>query len=129
VVGEAVEFEGRKVYLNDNLDLGHPQTIDTKYVHPKIQERLAAGQTNLDLMKQGKAPIGSDGRPINLHHVIGEEPGPMIEIESSLHEKFTGPLHAIIEDGRSFRQNAASERAYEAFRARYWKWRASRVAP
>ena len=35
-------------------------------------------------MLKGRAPIGNDGKPINLHHIIGEEPGAMLEIQQVL---------------------------------------------
>lgn len=74
-------------------------------------------------MRKGYAPIGKDGRPINLHHVLGDEPGPMAEILGSTHQKYSKQLHGLIEDGKSFRNTTGLESQYNAFRGRYWKWR------
>ena len=74
-------------------------------------------------MREGYAPIGKDGRPINLHHLLGDEPGPMTEILGSTHQKYQRQLHGLIEDGNSFRNTPGLESQYNAFRERYWKWR------
>ncbi len=78
-------------------------------------------------MREGYAPIGKDGRPINLHHVLGEEPGPMAELLDTTHKEFAKPLHGLIESGRSFRNNPSKVYHYEQFRERYWKWRAEQL--
>ncbi len=118
---------GRKVYKYADMTAFHldkPQKVDPKYVHPVVQAKINSGATNLELMKQGYAPIGLDGRPINLHHVIGQEPGPMVELSGSIHSKYHKPLHGLIEDGNSFRNDPKKEAQYERFRKKYWKERA-----
>ncbi|MDI3412499.1 HNH/ENDO VII family nuclease [Bacillus sonorensis] len=55
--------------------------------------------TNLELMKSGKAPIGEDGKPINLHHLIQKEPGTMLEILHTTHKKYHKVLHQLVEKG------------------------------
>ena len=120
----AQSFEGRRVFTQD-IDIGEPSFVDPKFVGKAIRERIKAGASNLDLMRGGKAPIGPDGRAMNLHHIIGDEPGPMVELEGSVHSRYQGPLHGIIEDGQSFRKVLGLEDAYDQFRGRYWKWRAS----
>ena len=80
-------------------------------------------------MSNGYAPIGTDGKQINLHHVIGEEPGPMIELLDSTHKRYYKPLHGLIEEGNSFRNNRLLKRQYEKFRRNYWKERAKSFKP
>ncbi len=117
-------FEGRRIYrAADDFDLGVPTNVDPKYVHKSIRQKIENGWTNADLMRNGNAPIGRDGRPINLHHVLGDEPGPMLEILGSTHKRHHGPLHGLIEDGNSFRNVPGLESQYNSFRGRYWKWR------
>ncbi len=41
--------------------------------------------TNLERMQAGRPPIGSDGNPIQLHHVLQKEVGPMVEIQETTH--------------------------------------------
>lgn len=75
-------------------------------------------------MKLGYAPFGYDGKQVNLHHVIGKEPGPMAELAGSVHKKYHKPLHAIVERGKSFRKNSKLSRQYDDFREKYWMERA-----
>ncbi|WP_438356870.1 HNH/ENDO VII family nuclease [Grimontia celer] len=49
----------------------------------------------------------------------------MVEIVSSTHKKYHKPLHGLIEDGNSFRNNTSLQYQYEKFRKEYWKLRAN----
>lgn len=44
-------------------------------------------------MEQGKAPIGTDGEPVNLHHLTGTEPGSIAEVGGAFHSEKTKTLH------------------------------------
>ncbi|PRR94561.1 ribonuclease YeeF family protein [Bacillus atrophaeus] len=90
-----------------------------------INQKDRKGRTNLELMKDGKAPLAKDGTKINLHHLIQEEPGPMLEIPNSLHTKYSEVIHKLKTNGESFRNDPELNVQYEYFRARYWKWRAT----
>ena len=100
----------RRVYQIKNLDINR---ID-----------LESGKTNLQLMKKGRSPFANDGSIVNLHHLIQEEPGTMLEIPESLHKKYSKMLHGLKENGESFRNDPVLKAQYENFRIRYWKWRA-----
>ncbi len=68
----ATEVLGRKVYQNStDFVTGTPDYV-VPSVHPSIRAKVEAGATNLDLMKSGNAPIGIDGKQINLHHILGQ---------------------------------------------------------
>jgi uncharacterized protein RhaS with RHS repeats len=121
------EVLGRKVYQNTtDFVTGTPDFVDPS-VHPSIKAKIDAGATNLDLMKAGNAPIGVDGKPINLHHVLGQEPGAMVEIKQSTHQRYHKQLHGLIENGRSFRNNPDLAKSYKNFRTNYWKERAKQI--
>ena len=114
-------FDGRVVYkLKEGIDPGKPSIID-RSVHPEIRERLLGGATNLDLMKKGNAPIGLDGKQVNLHHLFGQEPGPMAELSATDHQVNHKVLHDFIE--KSFRKDTSLENQYDRFRKLYWKER------
>ncbi|USQ52028.1 T7SS effector LXG polymorphic toxin [Bacillus velezensis] len=89
-----------------------------------LNQKNRKGLTNLQLMKNGNAPFAKDGTQINLHHLIQEEPGPMLEIPNSLHTKYSGIIHRLKSDGESFRNDPVLKAQYDNFRDRYWKWRA-----
>ncbi|MED3400407.1 T7SS effector LXG polymorphic toxin [Bacillus velezensis] len=89
-----------------------------------MNQKTEFGVTNLQLTKNGNAPYAKDGTQINLHHLIQEEPGPMLEIPNSLHTKYSDVIHKLKTDGESFRNDKVLKAQYGSFRKRYWKWRA-----
>ena len=98
----------RKVYQKDDIDWDR--------VDPET------GLTNKQLAESGRPPKGSDGLPIELHHVTGREPGAMIELEATTHDKYSKQLHNLIIS--SFRRDLILNKQYKNFRYNYWKWRA-----
>ncbi|MDG0767193.1 ribonuclease YeeF family protein [Bacillus halotolerans] len=84
-----------------------------------------SGKTNIQLMKKGDAPFANDGTKINLHHLIQEEPGTMVEIPASVHQNNKKVLHGLKKGGESFRNDRELRNQYKSFQRRYWKWRAS----
>lgn len=100
----------RRVYQRNDIDF--------EYVNPKT------GISNLDRMREGKAPIGNDGKPVQLHHVLQKESGPMVEIRETTHEEYNRTLHGLGVSGASFRRDSVLDRQYANFRRQYWKWRA-----
>ena len=82
------------------------------------------GETNLQRMLHGKAPIGHDGRPIELHHILQKEVGPMVEIHETTHREYKRTLHGLIGSGDSFRNDKVLDSQYRNFKRTYWKWRA-----
>ncbi len=103
----------RKVYQRNDIDINY------------FDE--ATGLTNLERMQAGKPPIGSDGNPIQLHHVIQKEAGPMVEILETTHQQYYSQLHGLVGNGESFRNNEILNKQYNNFRYSYWKWRASKI--
>ncbi|MED4842764.1 ribonuclease YeeF family protein [Bacillus atrophaeus] len=89
-----------------------------------INQKTPKGKTNLELMKDGKSPYAKDGTQINLHHLIQEESGPLLEIPNSLHTKYSDVIHGLKGNGESFRNDVFLEKQYNNFKTRYWKWRA-----
>ena len=81
-------------------------------------------------MERGYAPIGVDGHQVNLHHVLGGEPGMILEVKGSTHSAY---LHGLIEDGNSFRNDirlpggGTLEGQYNSFRRQWWKDRAENM--
>ena len=100
----------RRVYQRNDIDFG--------YIDP------VSKQSNLQLMSKGRAPIGSDGHPVQLHHVLQRESGPMVEIRETTHEEYNRTLHGLGVSGASFRNDAVLSKQYANFRKQYWKWRA-----
>lgn len=121
----AVEYEGtvkvngevrdvsRRVYQRNDIDINYFDET--------------TGLTNLERMQAGKPPIGSDGNPVQLHHILQKEVGPMVEIREITHQEYYSQLHGLIEDGASFRNDPILNKQYNNFRRAYWKWRAEQI--
>ena len=82
------------------------------------------GETNLQRMLRGNAPIGRDGRPLELHHILQKEVGPMVEIHEVTHKEYKRILHGLKGSGDSFRNDKDLDSQYRNFKRAYWKWRA-----
>lgn len=100
-----VEINGKKVIIdNDTFD---PGLVDRQ------------GRTNLQRMEQGLAPIGTDGKSVNIHHIDQTDTGPVIEITATNHQQNYAELH--INTGQSASQ--IDRDAFNKWRREYWKWR------
>jgi hypothetical protein len=116
--------DGRRVYKNlTDINPGAPAFVDQS-VNRSIRQKVNEGWTNQDLMRSGYAPIGPDGKQINLHHILGQESGPMVELTTTTHQTYSKQLHGLIEDGRSFRNDPVLNKQYNDFRSEWWKSRA-----
>ena len=98
-------FENYKVYQRDDL-------IDPKRIGKE-------GQTSLELMKDGRPPIGPDGSELQLHHINQANTGPLAEITTSFARKYIRVIHIDL------RQQSEINRAkFNNERGRYWIQRA-----
>ena len=64
---------------------------------------------------------------IELHHLTQQEPGSMIELMGSKHDKYSKQLHGQVERGKSFRNTPDLDAQYTKFRKNYWKERIAEV--
>lgn len=79
------------------------------------------GRSNLERMLNGIAPLGHDGKEINLHHMIQKESGGIIEIPYSMHKGNHGKLHI----NTSAVPSGINRDAFTRMRKAYWKRRAA----
>ena len=100
----------RRVYQRNDINFDYVD-IDT-------------GQTNLQRMLKGKAPYGRDGKPLELHHILQKEVGPMVEVHETTHQEYKRILHGLRNSGESFRNDKDLDSQYRNCRRAYWKWRA-----
>ena len=75
-------------------------------------------------MLKGNAPIGRDGKPIEIHHILQKEVGPMVEIHETTHQEYKRILHGLRGVGESFRNDKDLDSQYRNFKRAYWRWRA-----
>lgn len=117
-----VQYSGSVVVDGVTIDVSRRvyqrNDIDFEYYHEKSKS------TNLQRMLEGKAPIGNDGKPVQLHHILQQEIGPVVEIREITHQEYKRALHGLVGKGNSFRNNPRLLKQYNNFRGTYWKWRA-----
>ena len=53
-----------------------------------------ATKGNIELMQKGKAPIGLDGKPVELHHVYGRGVDKIVQMQQTLHRGAGSSFHA-----------------------------------
>ena len=102
-----VEVDGKSVTIDDSLF--DPNFIDNR------------GRTNIQRMQQGLAPIGTDGRSVNIHHIDQTNDGPVMEILATEHQQNYSILHENV--GQSPSQIDRNE--FAVWRRNYWPWRAN----
>ena len=83
---KSVEFEGNKVYQRN--DLFDPNQVSSW----KVGKKTITG-TNIERMAAGHAPIGYDGKSINLHHLLQTPDGPIVEVSNSFHKNYFSIIH------------------------------------
>jgi hypothetical protein len=106
---EPIQFNGNKVYQRN--DLVDPSRVDSQ-----------TGLTNLDLMKNGLAPYGPDGKKVNLHHMLQTQDGPIAEVTQSFHQKNSGAIH--INSGSDI-PSGINRSQFEKWKKDYWRSRAN----
>ena len=100
---------------------GKTVTIDNSTSDPNFVDKQ--GRTNIQRMEQGLAPIGTDGKSVNIHHIDQTNNGPVMEITAIEHQQNYSNLHTNI--GQSPSQINRSE--FNNWRREYWEWRSSNL--
>ncbi|AZA78666.1 hypothetical protein EG347_14690 [Chryseobacterium sp. G0186] len=85
----------------------------------------------MERASKGVAPIGADGKSVNLHHSKQNAKGPLFEISGGIHEKYgyTNALHPYKVDGTKVHpENPVAGIGRKKFdnvdKPNYWKDRA-----
>ena len=99
-------FNGTRVYQRN--DLIDPGLVD------------GVGRSNLDRMNAGLAPIGPDGKSINLHHALQTNDSAIVEMTQTFHQTNSRVIH--INPSRV--PSGIDRSAFNAWRGDYWRSRA-----
>lgn len=87
-----------------------------------LEQKDSAGRTNLQRMESGLAPYGSDGLPMNLHHMQqSQNYGGIMELPESTHQQNHGTLHINTHDIPS----GVNRNTFSHLKTAYWKRRAA----
>uniref|UniRef100_UPI0035CE8B70 HNH/ENDO VII family nuclease n=1 Tax=unclassified Bartonella TaxID=2645622 RepID=UPI0035CE8B70 len=76
--------------------------------------------TNIERMETGRAPIGFDGEPVELHHLKQTHEGPIAEMSKESHNKYNSVIHAPSKT----HQSLIEREKFNKWREEYWKERA-----
>ncbi|WP_418219650.1 HNH/ENDO VII family nuclease [Candidatus Formimonas warabiya] len=79
------------------------------------------GRTNLQRMQQGLAPIGPDGNPVNLHHMIQTNDSAIAEVTQSFHQQNT----KVININPNTVPSGIDRGQFNIWKSNYWKNRAN----
>ncbi|MFE9444813.1 putative T7SS-secreted protein [Streptomyces sp. NPDC006602] len=104
------DYNGQRIYQRDDL-------INPNHVSPVDKY----GRSNLKRMQQGLAPMGPDGKPLNLHHMLQTQDGPIAEVTHSMHFDNYRQLHWKV--GTDI-PSGIDRDAFNAWKTQYWKDRA-----
>jgi hypothetical protein len=76
-------------------------------------------------MQSGLAPIGPDGKSLNLHHTIQTADGPLAEMTATFHQQNSRVIHI----NPNTIPSGIDRPAFDAFRRDYWMNRANDFSP
>ena len=102
-------FENNDVYIKDEIFSKNP-----------VSWTKNGGKVwgyNKGRMATGRAAIGIDNKPINLHHIYQTQNGPIIELLQSFHQANYSALHKNTGQSKSLIDRGT----FASWRRRYWQ--------
>uniref|UniRef100_UPI0023601A51 HNH/ENDO VII family nuclease n=1 Tax=Bartonella sp. ML70XJBT.G TaxID=3019093 RepID=UPI0023601A51 len=99
-----------KVYQRDDL-------FDPNKIVKWMENKKEVWGTNIERMEAGRAPIGFDGKPVELHHLKQTPDGPIAEMSHEFHKKYTSVIH----DNPKTHQSLIERKKFKKQREEYWK--------
>ena len=117
-------------YKKTNLQRRRITKLEKRLLHSKYAKKqkfngrvvvkrrvFKCSPANIARMKKGKAPIGFDGKPVNLHHLKQQQMGELVELSSYEHNKHSKILH------RYTKTTEISDRnnGFAKFRSDWWR--------
>ena len=106
---ESIQFEGNKVYQRN--DLFDPMQVSSW----KRNGKTVTG-TNIERMADGHAPIGYDGKSVNLHHLLQTPDGPIVEVSNNFHKQYYSTIH--MNTGKS--PSLINRNEFNKWASKYW---------
>ena len=100
---------------------GKTVTMDKNTFDPGFVDKQ--GRTNTQRMEQGLAPIGTDGKSVNIHHIDQTDNGSVMEITATEHQQNYSKLHTNIGQAPS----KINRSKFNKWRREYWKWRSNNL--
>ncbi|MCA2406938.1 hemagglutinin repeat-containing protein [Rhizobium leguminosarum] len=111
---EPLQFQGNKVYQRNDI-------FDPNLVTSWREGGKVITGTNLERMASGRAPIGTDGKSVNLHHITQTQSGPIAEVAQSFHQGNSSVIHI----NPNTIPSGIDRAAFDVWKAEYWENRAT----
>ena len=99
---KSTTFKNIKVFQRNDL------------INPKLVD--AAGRTNLQRMQKGLAPIGPDGKSLNLHHMTQTNSSGIAEMTQTFHKT----NHSTIHINPNTIPSGINRSQFNSWRRSYW---------
>ncbi|MDN8599681.1 RHS repeat-associated core domain-containing protein, partial [Citrobacter sp. S2-9] len=109
---DPIDFKGTKVYQRN--DLFDPNRMTTWRERGKV-----ISGTNIERMATGRAPIGFDDNPVNLHHMLQNPDGPIAEMSQTFHKSNSGIIHI----NPNTIPSGIDRATFDSWRKEYWTMR------
>ncbi|EOJ5594292.1 HNH/ENDO VII family nuclease [Escherichia coli] len=77
--------------------------------------------TNIERMASGRAPIGVDGKSVNLHHMTQNQSGPIAEVTQSFHQENSAVIHI----NPNTIPSGINRPVFDKWKEQYWRQRAA----
>ncbi|MCT4536028.1 HNH/ENDO VII family nuclease [Halodesulfovibrio sp.] len=107
---DPIKFNGNKVYQRNDL-------FDPNHISTWKERRDQYKGTNLERMASGRAPIGFDGKSIELHHLTQTQAGSIAEVTKVFHTKNSKTIH--INTGEL--PSGIDRNQFGKWKKQYWK--------
>lgn len=106
---EPTQVNGKEVLVRTDID---PDQVDLD------------GDTNMERMRKGKAPLGEDGRPIELHHIGQKQDSALAELTRAEHRE--GGNDGVLHD--KYKETEIDRVDFDKERQAHWKARAEQIS-
>lgn len=111
---DPIQFSGNKVYQRNDL------------FDPNLQTSWREGGkvitgSNAERMASGRAPIGVDGKSVNLHHMTQTQSGPIAEMTQSFHQTNSATIHI----NPNTIPSGIDRAAFDKWKVQYWQQRSA----
>ncbi|MFI2857647.1 HNH/ENDO VII family nuclease [Paenibacillus sp. JSM ZJ436] len=104
---KTTQFKNVKVYQRDDI------------INQNMKD--ARGRTNLERMQKGLAPLGPDGKSINLHHMTQRNESSIAEVTQTFHKDNSSVIHI----NPNTIPSGINRSEFNKWRTDYWKNRAN----
>ncbi|WP_282187987.1 HNH/ENDO VII family nuclease, partial [Photorhabdus noenieputensis] len=110
---DPITFKGNKVYQRDDL-------FDPQHMSAWRDKGKVIRGTNIERMASGRAPVGHDGKAVNLHHMLQTQNGPIAEMSQTFHKV----NHKAIHINPNTIPSGIDRATFNKWREQYWSNRA-----